>query len=116
MYMPCLNYQYKDVLTGLNHLHILFFFLEDRSTTLPTLSLLTSSESGPNQQICLAAGFFPKNDSVYESMKDTNDNAQLSTSGTYYYAGSSEKAIENCKKYGENENAENENGDVCKCS
>lgn len=105
------TWQHKDVLTGLS-LTYPFSFLEEAPVSLPTLSLLTgrNNQGNTQSQTCLAAGFFPENDSFYTSIKGSNDNAQLSTSRLYYYVAYSKDAIEKCK------DKINTNGEIGKCS
>lgn len=74
---------------------------KDVPNTPPILSILSSLEPD-GQDICLAAGFFPKEKSMILNGDTANslktDNAALSTSSkTYYYAGFKPKSITTCK-------------------
>lgn len=76
---------------------------EDTPNTLPTLSILIPVE-GKGSDICLAAGFFPKDKTMILNEDNANvldtSNAALSDSKTYYYAGFNKGSITKCKMDG----------------
>lgn len=71
----------------------------------PTVSILTSSDTGSSWRACLAAGFFPKQGELSLNLSNTEEtknynvtDAVLSkTDKTYYYAAFSQKEIKTCK-------------------
>lgn len=73
----------------------------DVPNTPPTLSVL-SPVQGKGSDICLAAGFFPRekkmilNDDDVNSL-DTSNAALFMASKTYYYAGFNKESIQKCK-------------------
>ncbi|KAL7876410.1 hypothetical protein AOLI_G00113730 [Acnodon oligacanthus] len=78
---------------------------DDKPKVPPTLSIL-SPQGGDGPQMCLAAGFFPKQGTLTLTEGDKTvphevDKAVLSTtSGNYYYAKYSTEKIEACEMNG----------------
>ncbi|XP_055057715.2 uncharacterized protein trdc [Misgurnus anguillicaudatus] len=99
-----------DIVRGLNEVETPLTFGDpirltvtpkDVPDTPPILSILSPVEPD-GQDICLAAGFFPKDKSMILNEDPTDslktENAALSTSTkTYYYAGFKQKSITHCK-------------------
>lgn len=97
--------------------HVFFFvFLDNPPLSPPVLSILTSTDK--KQTACLAAGYYPKEDTLTLTIKGTpkpynSSYAVLSQSKAYYYAAFSKDGIEKCQM---NDKTVDEEGGYCKYS